>query len=154
MFLYRLIRIFRKHNVHFAIVGGYAVALHGAVRGTLDVDVILRLTKKNYRAAEIALREIGLMPRLPVEAGQIFDYRKEYIRNKNLTAWSFWNPDNPAEIVDVIITQDLKKFKIKQVRSDNHIIPILGLGDLIRMKRKSGRPQDLEDAKALEELKK
>ena len=41
MFLIRLVRALDKHKVDYAIVGGYAVALHGAIRGTVDVDLVL-----------------------------------------------------------------------------------------------------------------
>src|SRR6267142_396688 len=73
MFLYELAAALEKAEVPFAIVGGYAVALHGAVRGTVDVDIILRLSRSSFLAAESALRTLGLAPRLPVSAGEVFD---------------------------------------------------------------------------------
>jgi hypothetical protein len=41
MFLKRVCQAFTDNHVDYAIVGGYAVALHGAVRGTMDVDAVL-----------------------------------------------------------------------------------------------------------------
>lgn len=152
MFLYRVVDALSARKVDYAIVGGFAVALHGAVRGTLNLDIILRLRRKDFVAAEKALLGIGMKPRLPVDGGRVFDFRKEYIRDKNLIAWSFYNPTRPSEMVDIIITHDLSKMKIRRVRSDGRVLRVLAKGDLISMKRKSGRPQDLEDIKALEEL--
>ena len=153
MFIYKIVKILKKHKVKFAIVGGYAVALHGAVRGTVDLDIVLELDKKSFIAAESALKSMGLVSRLPVDGRKVFDFRLEYIKNKNLIAWSFWNPENPAEIVDIILPYELKGRKIKYIKSEDINLPVLAIEELIEMKRKSGRAQDLEDIKALESLK-
>ena len=153
MFIYKIAKIFKEHKIKFAIVGGYAVALHGAVRGTVDLDIVLELNKKSFISAESALKSLGLISRLPINAEQVFDFRLEYIKNKNLIAWSFWNPENSIELIDIILPYDLKGHKIKYVKSEDINLPILSLDDLIKMKRKSGRAQDLEDIKALEKLK-
>ncbi len=42
MFLLRISQAFQQANIPYALVGGYAVALHGAVRGTIDVDIITK----------------------------------------------------------------------------------------------------------------
>ncbi|MBL0349691.1 MAG: hypothetical protein IPP68_04875 [Elusimicrobia bacterium] len=67
-------------------------------------------------------------------------------------AWSFWNPADPSEIVDVVITHDLAKMKVLAVRWGRDEIPLVSKKDLIAMKKESARPQDLEDIKALESL--
>lgn len=152
MLILRLARAFRSEGLSFAVAGGYAVALHGAVRGTVDVDIVLRLIRKDYLAAERVLKSLGLVSRLPVDAGQVFDFREDYIKNRNLVAWSFYNPSNPAEIIDVVITHDLGKMKIDRIKLGDDSVPIVSRPDLIAMKKKSGRPQDLEDIKALKEL--
>jgi hypothetical protein len=153
MFIYRVVAALQRSQVPFAIAGGYAVSLHGAVRGTVDLDIVLRLSKPDFVAAEAALKEAGLQPRLPVSAGEVFEFREEYIRNRNLIAWTFSNPANPAEIVDVILTHDLSRLKIKTISSDGWKLPVLAVADLIAMKKLSGRPQDLEDIRALEALR-
>lgn len=151
MLLTRLCQAFQEEGVPFAIVGGYAVSLHGAVRGTVDVDIVLRFSRGDFLAAETALKALRLVPRLPVNAGQVFDFREDYIANRNLTAWSFYNPSDPSEIVDIIITHDLAKMKIEKVRLGELSIPVISRKDLIAMKKRSARPQDLEDIKALED---
>ncbi|HBB67505.1 MAG: hypothetical protein A2X28_00905 [Elusimicrobia bacterium GWA2_56_46] len=152
MFIYRIVKALKAGRVKFAIAGGYAVALYGAVRGTVDLDLVLEISRDNYKSAEEALNGAGLVSRLPVNAEQIFAFRGEYIKNKNLIAWSFWNPANPAEAVDLIITDNLKNFKTTVVKAGGLELPLISRADLIRMKRKSGRQQDLEDVKALEAL--
>ncbi len=152
MFLLRIAQALEGAKVSYALVGGFAVALHGAVRGTLDVDLILRFSEKQFVAAEQALQSIGLKPRLPVTAADVFRFREEYIKNRNLHAWSFVNPDRPSEIVDVILTENLADVKVRRMKVRGQAVRVVSVVDLIRMKEASARPQDLEDAKALRDL--
>jgi hypothetical protein len=154
MWLYTLVAALQEAKIAFAIVGGYAVALHGAVRGTVDVDIVLRLAKRDFIAAEEALRRMGLQPRLPVSGAEVFDFREEYIKNRNLVAWSFYNQADPSQIVDILITHDLAKVKMIKITFGGHSLPVIALTDLIAMKKASGRPQDLADIRALEALRK
>ena len=151
-FLEQICVALNKANIHYVVVGGYAVALHGAVRGTLDVDIALRWTERDLVRTEMALKSIGLVSRLPVQAIDVFNYRDEYIENRNLIAWNFYNPDNLAEQLDIVINFDAKGLKRIKKKLPNGIVPILNIKDLIRMKKCSGRPQDIEDIKALEKL--
>jgi hypothetical protein len=152
MLLLRLVDALRSRRTPYAVVGGYAVALHGAVRGTVDIDLVLKLSERYFLAAERALSSIGLQPRLPVSAVEVFRFRREYIENRNLTAWTFVNPSAPSEIVDVILTHDLAKMKIVRKRIRGTTVRLASIDDLIAMKKQSGRPQDVEDIKALERL--
>jgi len=152
MFLFRVCDALSAAGVPYAIAGGYAVALHGAVRGTVDVDLVIRLEEASFTKAEAALLALGLQPRLPVTAAEVFRFREEYIANRNLLAWSFVNPSNPAELVDVLIAEDLAQCKPVKVMLKGRALPVVSKRDLIRMKTRSGRPQDLEDIAALKRL--
>lgn len=154
MWIEQLIDSLDRHRVKYAIVGGYALALHGAVRGTVDVDLVLKISRANYRNAEKALLELGLTSRLPVGADEVFNFRKEYILNRNMTAWNFTHPQNPVQTVDIIISQDLSGMKVDRIKAGKRLFPVVSVRDLMRMKRKSGRPQDLLDVEALEKIKK
>ena len=137
MLLLRVTEALDRARVAYAVVGGYAVALHGAVRGTLDIDLALRFSRKQFEAAERALRSLS---------------REEYFRNRNLTAWTFVNPNRPSEIVDVVLTHDLATMTVERVRVRGKSVKLASIADLIRMKTESGRPQDVEDVKALRKL--
>jgi len=154
MFLFIVIDSLEKYKVDYAIAGGYAVALHGAVRGTVDIDFVIKLSKQSFIRTEKALNEIGLYSRLPVSNEEVFNFREEYIKNRNMISWNFINPDNPAESVDIIITEDLRHMKIKRIKINNKSIKLLSIEDLIKMKEKSERTQDIEDIKALSRIKK
>jgi len=152
MFLFRVCDVLSAAGLRFAIAGGYAVALHGAVRGTIDVDLVIHLREEDFSRTEQALLSLGLRPRLPVTAAEVFRFRDEYIRKRNLLAWSFSNPANPAEIVDILIAEDLARHRITKVKLQGRELPLLSRKDLIEMKTRSGRPQDLEDVAALKRL--
>ena len=152
-FLERFCRAFDDAGVDYAVVGGQAVALHGVVRGTLDVDVVLRWEPEVVAAAEAALRKMGLVSRLPVTAADVIAHRDSYVRERNLIAWNFYNPQSPLEQVDIIIPYDLAGRLVSRIAVGEGSVTVLSAAALIEMKRASGRPQDLEDAKALEKLR-
>lgn len=152
-FLSRVSSALEAAGVHYALVGGYAVALHGAVRGTVDVDFVLRWSLRDLEAAEAALGSIGLVSRLPVTAGEVFRFRDEYIRNRNLIAWNFYNPRDLSEQVDIVISEDLKGKRRVRMKTLAGPVQVLSRKDLIAMKKASGRPQDLADIEALEKLR-
>ena len=108
--------------------GGHAVALHGAVRGTVDLDLVLALSRGNFTAAEASLNGMGLESRLPLKAEEVFDFREEYIRNRNLIAWSFVNPADPTEIVDIILTEDLDSMQVDLVPLGRLRLPVVAGG--------------------------
>lgn len=149
MFIARVCSQLKKHKVPYAIVGGYAVVLHGVTRGTIDIDLVLKWSEKSLKNASQALKEIGLESRLPVDYDSIFNFRREYIENRNLIAWNFFNPKNPTEQVDIIIDYDLSDDQVKTIKSKYGEIKVLSKKDLIEMKKKSGRPQDIQDVIAL-----
>lgn len=153
MLLIELAKEFAAKKLAYAIVGGYAVALHGAIRGTVDIDLILNFNCAEFEKAEEVFHHLGLQSKLPVSATEVFQFREEYIKNKNLIAWSFVDPTNPIRQVDVIITQNLKGLRTKKIQAYGTKISVLNINDLIAMKAQSGRQQDLLDIEALEKIK-
>lgn len=151
-FLQRVCNCLATNEIPYAIVGGYAVALHGAPRGTIDVDFIVPFDESTFVKVEEALKSIGLLPRLPVSASEVFRFRQEYIDNRNLIAWSFYNPRNPIDLVDIIITDNLDDYGVVEKKVAQANIKVISKAGLIKMKTRSGRPQDLLDIQALEKI--
>lgn len=152
MWFLKAIQKLKSYDVQFAVAGGFAVALHGAVRGTVDLDIVVLIDSNNFKKVENALIELGLTSRIPVTASDVFKFRKEYIEKRKLIAWSFVNYKNPSQVVDIIITHDLKKMKSENISIQGIKVPVLSKKSLIQMKKDAGRPQDLEDIKALEAI--
>lgn len=151
MLLYDVIDQLNHFKVRYALVGGYALALHGIVRATLDVDLVLNLAIRDFERAEKALLKAGLQSRLPIRAQDVIKMRKEYIENRNLVAWSFVDYQNPSRQVDILITENLKNLKTKTISVHGKKIIVVTLEELLRMKTEAGRPQDLVD---IENIKK
>ncbi|MCX6125297.1 MAG: nucleotidyltransferase [Proteobacteria bacterium] len=136
-------------GVKCSIVGGYAVAIHGAVRGTIDLDLVIEHTEAQFIACEKALITLGFRARLPVTAKEVFAFRDEYIKKRNLIAWSFFDSQDPFKVVDIIITHDLRSMISIPIRLGGMSIPVISIEDLIAMKSMTKRPQDIEDVKSL-----
>jgi hypothetical protein len=54
-----LLELFNKHKVEYLIVGGYALAFHGAPRFTGDIDLFVRPVRENAERILAALNEFG-----------------------------------------------------------------------------------------------
>jgi hypothetical protein len=54
-----LLELFNKHKVEYLVVGGYALAFHGAPRVTGDIDLFVRPTSDNAERILLALDEFG-----------------------------------------------------------------------------------------------
>lgn len=145
MFLFEVVDAIDKAKIKYAIVGGYALALHGLVRATVDIDLVLSLKISDFEAAEKCMKDIGLTSRIPVSAKDVINMRKEYIENRNLVAWSFVDFKNPTKVVDILITKDVKDFDVIKVSVEGRKISVCSLRDLLKMKQEAGRPQDKID---------
>jgi hypothetical protein len=151
MFIYEVIDALDAAKIKHSIIGGYALALHGIVRATMDVDIILQLNMKSFVGAEIALNKIQLQSRLPIRAQDVIKMRKEYIENRNLLAWSFVDFQNPLRQVDILITKDLGKIKTQKIKIGPRTLTVATLEELQKMKMEAGRPQDLVDVERIKE---
>lgn len=151
MFVLEVTQAFRQNQIPYVIVGGYALAFHNIVRATVDVDLIIRLKLEDFEKCETVLNKLGLTSRIPVKAKDVFKFRKEYIENRNLIAWSFVDYKNPARAVDILINQDIKDIEIKKVNIQGNRINVASLEDLLFLKEAANRPQDQIDIVKIKE---
>lgn len=151
MLVYDLTKCFQKEKIPFAIIGGLALALHGIVRATIDIDLVISLSPENLKKAEDALKSLGLQSRIPVRAEDIAKFKDEYIRDKNLMAWSFVDYKNPTRQVDILIIHTLEDIDFETIKVAGFKIPTATLVQLAKMKKQSGRPQDLVDLENINE---
>lgn len=147
-----------RANVRYLVVGGVAVVLHGHLRFTADLDLVIGLDATNVRAALGALEPLGYAPRAPVPADDLADpaKRAEWVRNKGLTVFSLVSAAHPTTEVDLFVEEP---FPFEEARARAlHVdlgdvrVWVASLGDLIAMKRCAGRAQDLEDVRNLEAI--
>jgi len=153
--------IFRKlqeKDVHYLVVGGIAVSLYGAVRLTVDADLILELRNENIDKFFKAMKELGYLPKVPVDVADFADpkKRRQWIAEKGMRVFPLYHPQRPLEIVDVFVEnpidfQEMDKEKVVK-KAQGLEIPLPSLRHLVKLKRLAGRDQDLNDIKTLENL--
>ncbi len=145
-------------GARYVIVGGTAVVLHGYARLTADLDLVIDLEPARALEAVRALSAIGLRPIAPIEAGGIADpaTRRGWIEDKGMTVLTLHDPGEPLLRVD-LFTDEVVPFEDLLARSEEFRVGVTkmrvaSIPDLIAMKRLAGRPRDLEDIEALEEI--
>ena len=160
MFFYEdLFKALEKDKIEYVVVGGLALVLHGVVRLTADLDLIVALNKDNINQFAKTMTRLGYKPKVPVPAEQLGDAekRKEWIEGKNMKVFSFFHQKEHFRLIDVFVTEpipfkELNKEK-KIVKVNDISIPICSIKHLIELKEKAGRPQDLSDIKALKKIR-
>jgi hypothetical protein len=154
-----IVRALNDSNVRYLIVGGLAVVAHGHARFTGDVDLVLDLEPDNAMGAVEALAGLDYRPRAPVPIREFADAarRREWVDSKGLTVFSLSSPAHPATEVDLFVEEpfDFDAVLGRAVRFE--VAPglaatFISRGDLIDMKRRAGRPVDLDDARVLESM--
>ena len=149
MKLQKLILALQREKINYMIVGGYAVNFHGYSRNTVDIDLVIKFTLSNLKKIEKLLNEMNLISKLPIDAVSLYKFRDEYINNRNLLAWNFYNPDDPTSQIDILIIHDTSEFKSEKFRVGDLEVKVISKKDLIVMKKQSGRDKDLLDIKEL-----
>jgi hypothetical protein len=125
---------------------------------TADLDLLVDLGEDNLASFLTVMQELGYRPRLPVPASDLLakEKRAEWISNKNLHAFTFWNESRPFQEVDVLIKASEDSAMINRaepLRVDDMDIYLASVDDLIAMKRLAGRKQDQADIDSLTKLK-
>ena len=147
------------HHVDFVIVGGVAAALHGGTRVTFDLDVVPRLADPSWPAAIDVLWSLGARPRIPEPLDRIRDVEqiRRWRRDKGMLALNFRAPDGSVE-VDLLVSEsdqfDQLRMRAVRITLDERTFLVASIDDLIAMKRRAGRPQDVLDIAQLQDIQK
>jgi predicted nucleotidyltransferase len=145
-------------GVRYLVVGGVAVVLHGYLRTTGDLDLVIELQPENLLRALDALERAGFRPRPPVPLRSFADpdTRRSWIETKNLRVFSLWHADLPGFEVDLFVEEpfdfDQAWERRVTVQLGGTNATVVSLADLLSLKRRAGRARDLEDVDALEAL--
>ncbi len=136
-------RLLNEAGVRYVVVGGFALALHGAVRATKDVDVLIEPTIDNARWALEALGQLRF--------GIARELSPSEVIAKPLTIIG----DDPR--VDLLTLAWSVRYadaapRVRKVEIEGVEIPYADIDTLIRTKQ-TGRLQDRADVETLEQLK-
>ena len=138
-----LLALFNAQGVEYLIVGGYALAFHGAPRFTGDIDIFVKPAQENSERIMASLKEFGF-------------------GNIGLTEGDFSKTDQiiqlgvPPVRVDIITSlsgvawEEADKDKVAGQYGD---VPVnyIGRRQFVANKKASGRKKDLADLEALGE---
>jgi len=156
--LERIFAALERSGARYLVVGGVAVVLHGHPRFTADLDLVLALDPANLRRALDALSRLGYRPRAPVSLDEFLDpaTRQRCIEEKGMTVLSLSSPAIPTTEVDLFASEPFPFDAAygRALRADlrDVVVTVASLPDLIALKRRAGRPQDLEDVRILEAI--
>lgn len=147
------------HKVRFLIVGGLAVAAHGYIRHTQDVDLVIALDHTNILRTFEVLKTLGYKPTVPITAEQFADRerRKEWIKNKSMKVLNFSSDLHRETTIDVFVDEPFDFEREYERAWQGELAPglsvrFVSLPTLIAMKEQANRPRDLDDLHHLRQL--
>jgi hypothetical protein len=138
----RVCRLLNRHRVRYLIAGGVAANLHGSVRATKDVDVLVP------RDAANMARLLRALAGLPFGIARELD--ADDLANKPVT---IIGDDPRVDVLTVAFSVTFERaWPNRRVRRIEGVrVPFLSLEDLIQSK-KTGRPSDAADLEVLQHL--
>ena len=154
-----VVRTLNQAGVRYLIVGGVAVNVHGYVRLTMDLDLVIQLKPENIVAAWEAMEKIGYRARIPVSGKDFADEQKRELwrREKGMLVLQFWSDQHPRTQVDVFVREPFDFDKehasaLHQELAPGLIARVVCWDALIQMKKEAGRLKDLADIDMLEKI--
>ena len=130
----------RSHDVRYVVIGGIAAVLHGVPRATFDLDVLIEATPENGARLLDALLEAKL--------GTALMTTPEEVARQEITVF------NDRVRLDVqtrtpgLVFAEAWERRVTMTYQGVELF-VVCKGDLVASKRAAGRPQDLEDVRAL-----
>ena len=147
---------FETVGVRYLVAGGLAVAAHGYLRFTKDVDIVIRLTPDNIEKAFNALASLGYRPNVSITKEQFSngELRNSWVRDKGMQVLQFWSDSHRETSVDVFVTEPFDfdaeyGAALLSPLNTKLTIRFVSLPTLIRMKEEADRPQDRADIEQL-----
>ena len=134
---------FNAHRVEFLVVGAHALAAHGLIRATKDLDVWVRPSAENAPRVLAALRAFG---------APLFDLSEEDLRTPGVVFQIGVDPVR-IDVLTAIPAVEFGEAWADRLISEFEGEPVAVLSRelLIRNKTAAGRTQDLADVEWLEE---
>ena len=148
-----------KADVRYVAVGGIATILHGYVRATTDIDLIVDLQVEQAEKVIKALTAVGYKPRIPVDALDFAnaDKRNDWITTKGMTVFSMFHSEQPGLTIDLFAKYPIpfdelwERSLIFEVDDTN--IRVCSIDDLLKLKEIAGRSKDKDDIEKLLQIK-
>jgi hypothetical protein len=150
-----LLQALAAQHVEFVIIGGFALAAHGVVRGTKDIDIVPDPRPDNIRRLAEALRALNAEVMLaddfdPGELGVEPDEDGLALGGNWVLRTRVGRLDVMQEVAGAKGYGPLRERAVVRDVPGAGAFHFAGLDDLIAMKVAAGRPQDEIDVTSLE----
>ena len=140
-------------RVDFVVIGGIAVVAHGYIRTTRDLDITYATDQENLDALGRVLVDLDARLRGVAEAVPLVPDGRTLRNAEMLTL------ETSEGALDLLAAPpgapsytELKE-RAEAIQLEGSTFLTASIEDLIEMKRAAGRPRDLEDIEALEEIR-
>ena len=148
--LKEIISTLNKESIDYALVGGYAMVLHGIRRDANDIDLIINHSAENFRKIEKVLNSNGFKSLIELRGDEVFYSLNNFINGEQQYVWSFYRNSEPYEYLDILLFYDLKAASVEIKNLFNTEFNVASIKDLIITKSMvSSRDKDLKDIEVL-----
>jgi len=136
-----LLELFNTHKVEYLIVGGYALAFHGAPRFTGDIDLLVKADSENAKRILSALEDFGF--------GSLELSEADFTSQNNVI--QLGAPPVRVDIMTSLTAIGWEKAHADKVQGNYGDTPtyFISKADFITNKRALGRKKDLADLEAI-----
>jgi predicted nucleotidyltransferase len=140
------VALLNKHEVTYMVIRGYALAFHGKPHHTGDLDIWIDISDNNAQKMVNVIADFG-MASLQLK-------NRDFLQKGGITQIGY--PPLRIDILNEIDGVDFKDAYPNKLIIDVDGLPVnyIGLEDLIKNKKVSGRKQDVADINELNKLKK
>jgi predicted nucleotidyltransferase len=142
-------------GIDYLVVGGLAVNFHGIPRMTYDIDLMILLEPENILKLVTKFTQWGYRPKIPIDPRDLADEtkRNSWVREKGMKALNFYSETLPIGEIDILIETPIPYEELKnravRIELQDEKIPTVSIHDLIELKLRAGRKQDLADVEHL-----
>ncbi|MFW5829535.1 MAG: hypothetical protein ACOCXA_04670 [Planctomycetota bacterium] len=136
-----LLNIFNDAKVDYMVVGAYAMAAHGYLRATGDIDIFINIAPDNVRAVFNALATFGA----PLRGIKAEDFLEPG------TVYQIGVPPNRIDILNQITGVSFSECEPVVREVDGLRIPFIDKASLIKNKQSTGRAKDKIDVEFMNE---
>ena len=138
-----LLELFNAHKVEYLVVGGYALAFHGAPRFTGDIDLLVKPDSENAKRILKAIVEFGF--------GSLDLSEADFTSPQNVIQLGV--PPVRIDIMTSVTGVSWEKAMAGKVPGSygDTTVHFISRDDLIANKQSLGRKKDLADFEALDE---
>jgi hypothetical protein len=150
--------IFKELNgigIDYLVVEGLAINFHGIPRMTYDIDLMVLLEPENILKLVTKLTQWGYKPKIPIDPRDLADEtkRNSWVYEKGMKALNFYSETLPIGEIDILIETPIpyEQLRSRAVRIElqDEKVPTVSIHDLIELKLRAGRKQDLADVEHL-----